>query len=565
MLKRVEAMNVAIEKGGGQREDCNLRIEEAHAEERRDRDARIETGWRVVKRAGNRSEGAAGSYDDVDLLEEDSGASSADEQITCLSSEACDHCYGQKKELFREVLKSLGEDVNREGILKTPARYAKAMAQMLSGYSKTADGVLGDAIFHEKCLYGKKQAVCVGNIEFFSTDAHTLLPFFGMVHICYLPAQGNVAGLSKFARIVEVFSKRLQTPQKLAGDIACNLQRLLAPLGVLVVVESMHLTSSTIGKLHHSGWTTSEDYTDAHLEAKGVFLNQNCEETQEMLALIDSTHHLNLDGTTKKEDGDLPMASESSSSFSGGVSKCFSSFLDDLLGGKRQYFREQEDQIKNLIYQIYDQSKHLDGPNNVSRDLLWSASNNYANWLLTKTSGSLFTMDYILQVVRSLPQMHDRPGGDCVEDGAFRKYRTNSLHCCELYTSVGSMCEHHILPFFGKIYISLLKDGSQVNVTREELEAILWKYSRQLQLQERLATQVADAIEKFFPFLDGIFVCMSAYHHCMRARGAEKTSAKTLSVIKRGIYEEDQAASMDCIKRFRSKDQKQQTFKCFKC
>jgi GTP cyclohydrolase I len=97
------------------------------------------------------------------------------------------------------------------------------------------------------------------------------------------------------------------------------------------------------------------------------------------------------------------------------------------------------------------------------------------------------------------------------------------------------------------------------------LEAVLWKYSRQLQLQERLATQVADALEKFFPHLDGVFVCMSAYHHCMRARGAEKTSAKTLSVIKRGIYEDHQTLSMDCIKRFHDMNSEKNVLVCERC
>merc|ERR1719261_468324 len=161
------------------------------------------------------------------------------------------------------------------------------------------------------------------------------------------------------------------------------------------------------------------------------------------------------------------------------------------------------------------------------------------------TSGSHFSTEYVLHVVRTMQQ--DRNGECEVEDPdtVFRRGRMSNGkdgHTCELYTSVGTVCEHHILPFFGKVYISLLQNGGRAEVTREELSAIVWKHSRQLQLQERLGTQIADDIEKFFPLLDGVFVCMSAYHHCMRARGAEKTSAKTLSVIKRGFYEENEAA-----------------------
>ena len=457
--------------------------------------------------------------------------------------------------ICRQVLKCLGEDTRREGILKTPSRYRKALAQMLSGYAKTAQNVLGDAIFNEETLAGNRQTVCVGNIEFYSTDAHTLMPFFGEVHICYLPDEGKVAGLSKFARITEVFSKRLQTPKNLARDIASSIETLVSPVGVLVVIKCVYLNNA-ICAMHKSGsGIPGDDVVMTEVEQRGLFLDQKCKETREMLGLIglsDLTTDCSSKGEERERNGNTNDM-KSSGSPSTSLAHCFDGYFDELLSTRRQSDTERENTIKNLIFQIYTQAPylaHLNGSSVVSRDMLWNASSFYANWLLKMTSGSFFSLEHLMQVVRSDQQQHAYDDGD--DSSMFRKYRNNSYHVCELYSSVGSICEHHILPFFGKVYISLLGKKREVDVTMRELQAITWKYSRQLQLQERLVSQIADALEKHFPSIDGVFVCMSGYHHCMRARGAEKTSAKTLSFVTRGFYQEDEFASMECIKRFRS-------------
>lgn len=404
-----------------------------------------------------------------------------------------------------------------------------------------------------------------------------MLPFFGEVSICYLPAHGKVAGLSKFARITEVFSKRLQTPARLAAAIASAIETLLAPLGVLVLIR---YTS-----LGHGGENA------AVVEARGgLGTEHKTQEAEEMLALMDFERFGGALGLARKlrSEGEggasgsgaslaaAAMASQSDappapSSSSLEVSGCYTGILDSVLTLDNT---QRETTIKNLIYQIHSQDRHWErsrgaimapmaeeGSGFLTQELLWNASASYSNWLLMMTSGGFFSTEYVLQVVRSLRKHKQAPllgqagysappqrsGGAHGEGGGEGKGGD-----VEVFASVGSICEHHILPFFGRVYISVSWNDNTpgAQVTREELQGIIWKFSRQLQLQERLGTQIADAIEKHFPFCEGVFLCMSSFHHCMRARGAEKTSAKTLTVIKRGIYSEDREKSVQCIWRF---------------
>lgn len=139
-------------------------------------------------------------------------------------------------ESIQKVLKTIGEDPGREGLQKTPARYAKALQFMTKGYSECPKEVLNKAIFHEQY----DEMVVVKDIEMYSLCEHHLLPFFGKVHIAYIP-NGKIVGLSKMARLVEVFSRRLQVQERLTTEIAETINELLSPRGVGVVVEAKHL------------------------------------------------------------------------------------------------------------------------------------------------------------------------------------------------------------------------------------------------------------------------------------------------------------------------------------
>jgi GTP cyclohydrolase I len=138
--------------------------------------------------------------------------------------------------LIRELLIELGEDPDREGLKKTPIRVAKAFGYLTKGYREDIEKVLNGAIFNEKY----NEMVIVKNIDFFSLCEHHLLPFYGKVHIAYIP-NGKIVGLSKIPRIVEVFSRRLQVQERLTQQIADTLNEYLNPKGVAVVIEAKHL------------------------------------------------------------------------------------------------------------------------------------------------------------------------------------------------------------------------------------------------------------------------------------------------------------------------------------
>ena len=135
----------------------------------------------------------------------------------------------------REMIRGLGEDVEREGLVKTPERVEAALKFLTRGYQQTVDDVIGDAIFEES----HEDMILVRDIELYSLCEHHLLPFFGRAHVAYIP-HGRILGLSKTARLVDMFARRLQVQERLTDQIADALMTALAPRGVGVVIEAQH-------------------------------------------------------------------------------------------------------------------------------------------------------------------------------------------------------------------------------------------------------------------------------------------------------------------------------------
>lgn len=159
---------------------------------------------------------------------------------------------------YLNVLKGIGENVNREGILKTPIRAAKAMQFLTHGYESNPAEILRSAMFKEDY----SQMVIVKDIEIFSLCEHHLLPFFGKAHIAYIP-NGHIVGLSKIPRVVDAFARRLQVQERLTTEIRDCIQDTLKPLGVAVVIECKHLCMSMRGVQKQNSVTTTSAFTGA--------------------------------------------------------------------------------------------------------------------------------------------------------------------------------------------------------------------------------------------------------------------------------------------------------------
>lgn len=163
----------------------------------------------------------------------------------------------------KEILSLLNEDVEREGLLKTPERVAKAMLTLTRGYDMDPVAVLNSAKFSEPY----NQMVIVKDIKFYSLCEHHMLPFYGKVHVAYIP-NGYITGLSKIARVVDIFSHRLQVQERMTLQIKECIEQALNPLGVMVVVEAQHMCMQMRGVEKDDSVTTTSDFTGAFQQAK---------------------------------------------------------------------------------------------------------------------------------------------------------------------------------------------------------------------------------------------------------------------------------------------------------
>lgn len=164
---------------------------------------------------------------------------------------------------YYNILNLLGEDPQREGLQKTPMRVAKAMQILTRGYTQDAHKVLTDALFEESY----NQMVIVKDIDFFSLCEHHMLPFYGKAHVAYIP-NGYITGLSKIARVVDIFSHRLQVQERLTQQIKDCIQDTLHPLGVMVVIEARHMCMQMRGVEKQNSITTTSDFSGAFNQAK---------------------------------------------------------------------------------------------------------------------------------------------------------------------------------------------------------------------------------------------------------------------------------------------------------
>lgn len=181
-------------------------------------------------------------------------------------------------DVYTKVLGELGENPEREGLLKTPERVAKALQFLTQGYNQDPEEILRSALFHEEY----SEMVIVKDIEVYSMCEHHMLPFFGKAHVAYIP-NGTIVGLSKIPRIVDAFSRRLQVQERLTIEIRDSIQKTLNPKGVAVVLECQHMCMQMRGVQKQNSVTTSSAFT-------GLFMN-NDSTRKEFIDLIQARLH----------------------------------------------------------------------------------------------------------------------------------------------------------------------------------------------------------------------------------------------------------------------------------
>ncbi len=179
---------------------------------------------------------------------------------------------------YEEVIRQIGEDPNREGLLRTPERVAKSMQFLTQGYDQNPDELVQQAIFHEEY----SEMVIVKDIELYSLCEHHMLPFFGKAHVAYIP-NGKIVGLSKIPRVVDAYARRLQVQERLTIEIRDCIQRTLNPKGVAVVIEAEHMCMQMRGVQKQNSSTTSSAFT-------GLFMT-NDSTRKEFINLVQAKLH----------------------------------------------------------------------------------------------------------------------------------------------------------------------------------------------------------------------------------------------------------------------------------
>ena len=183
--------------------------------------------------------------------------------------------YGMDKiaaltENYKSIINHLGEDPEREGLQKTPERIAKAMQFLTQGYNQDAEAVVRSAMFTEEC----SEMVIVKDIEIYSMCEHHMLPFFGRAHVAYIP-NGKIVGLSKIARVVDIYARRLQVQERLTQQVLHCLDNTLKPQGVAVVIEASHLCMMMRGVQKQNSVTTTSAFTGQFqtMQTRNEFIN----------------------------------------------------------------------------------------------------------------------------------------------------------------------------------------------------------------------------------------------------------------------------------------------------
>ncbi|BAT84292.1 hypothetical protein LR48_Vigan03g120900 [Vigna angularis] len=419
---------------------------------------------------------------------------------------------GAIEEAVKVLLEGLGEDVNREGLRKTPLRVAKALSEGTRGYKQKVKDIVQGALFPEAGLDnrvghagGAGGLVIVRDLDLFSYCESCLLLFQVKCHVGYVPSGERVVGLSKLSRVADVFAKRLQEPQRLADEMCSALHQGIKPAGVAIVLQCTHIHFPDIESVfldtNHEGWVKI-----LVSSGSGDFENKSADVWNDFFSLL-KLRGFNMDKVHFRGSSD-PCWCPSQSSLSAKVSSKIGPVNPTMISA-----------VASIIESL--------GEDPLRNELIGTPSR-FVKWLMNFQNSK-----FDVKLNGFL-----RGGMDALNIN--EENNLNKKITSELNIPFWSQCEHHLLPFHGVVHIGYLICDGFNPIGKSLLQSIVHFYGFKLQVQERLTRQIAETIS---PLLGGdVIVVVEASHTCMISRGIEKFGSSTATIAVLGRFSTDPSA-----------------------
>ncbi|KAK3004466.1 hypothetical protein RJ639_018179 [Escallonia herrerae] len=413
------------------------------------------------------------------------------------------------EDAVKVLLQGLGEDINREGLRKTPHRVAKALQEGTRGYKQKVKDIVQGALFPEAGLEsgvghagGEGGPVMVRDLDLFSYCESCLLPFQVKCHVGYVPSGQRVVGLSKLYRVADVFAKRLQAPQRLADEVCSALQHGIKPKGVVVILQCSHIHFPNIESALH-GSDQQRSVQVLVTSGSGIFDSGKPDEWGDFLGLL-----RNIDMKHRNGLSDQCWCPSHSSTKVGptnsGMVAAVASIIDSL----------GEDPLRNEL---------LGTP---ARFVKWLTNFKSSN-VEMKLNGFVHSMDPV----------------KCNGSVSHSEHRIYT----ELNLPFWSQCEHHLLPFHGVVHIGYYSTKGFDPLEKTLLQSVVHFHGFKLQVQERLTRQIAETVSLLLG--RDIMVVVEAIHTCMMSRGIEKCGSNTATIAVLGHFLTDPVARANFLQK----------------
>ncbi|RZC52778.1 hypothetical protein C5167_021201 [Papaver somniferum] len=422
------------------------------------------------------------------------------------------------KASVKVLLEGLGEDSNREGLIKTPLRVAKALLDGTRGYKQNVNDIVQGALFPEAGLDnavgyagGAGGLVVVRDLNLFSICESCLLPFQVKCHVGYIPSEERVVGLSKLSRVADVFAKRLQSPQRLADEVCSGLQSGIRPDGVAVVLQCWHIHSPEVEINCTSPHSLSSKQDIQGWEKILVSSSSGILENQNGDFWVDFTSLLKFRGVDVEKARTQPSINRYWCPYRHLHASCNGHSTPE----GNPLIHRAPCKTESPLYAMQNAVSMMiqslgDDP---SRKELLGTPHRFVQWL----------MNYKKCDLESHMKMN---GGGSVQ--------VQDEFWSELNIPLQSLCEHHLLPFHGMVHVGYFHSKGAEPIKRSTLQSIVNFFGCKLQVQERLSRQIAETISLI---LGGdIMVVVEANHICMISRGIEKVGSSTATIAALGRF-----------------------------